>query len=105
MTDFHTASLDQKDYLDQQVLLTPATCWDHDGFMDYYRSVCSSATEQAASPYGGPDYDGAFDDGTPLEMILEAFRTGDSAAETADALLQGEAEAEVDAIVKEGGMF
>ena len=93
MTDFHTASLDQKDYLDQQVLLTPATCWDHDGFMDYYRSVCSSATEQAASPYGGPDYDGAFDDGTPLEMILEAFRTGDSAESVAEDLLQGEAEA------------
>ena len=93
MTDFHTSSLDQKDYLDKQVLLTPATCWDHDGFVAYHRAVCTSATEQAASPYGGPDYDGDFQDGTPLEVILEAFRDGDSAAETAEALLQGEAEA------------
>ena len=73
--------------------------------MDFYRAVCDSATKQADSPYGGFDYDGAFDEGTPLEMIIEAFQDGDSAAETAEALLQGEAEQAAEEIVRDGGIF
>ena len=102
MSDLHNTSLDQKDYWDTQsdkeaalaiAELNTENCWRHDGFDTYYREVCDQATRQAADPdYGGPDYDGCFDEGTPLEMIIEGFQDGDSAAETAEALLQGEAE-------------
>ena len=102
MKDFHNTSLDQKDYWEMQAdkaealaiaELNTANCWRHDGFMDFYRAVCDSATEQAKSPYGGFDYDGAFDDGTPLEVIIEGFQDGDSAADIASTLLDGEADA------------
>ena len=101
MTDFHNTSLDQKDYLEIQsdkaealaiANLNTTNCWSHNGFMDFYRAVCDSATKQAETPYGGFDYDGAFDEGTPLEIIIEALQDGDTADETAEALLQGEAE-------------
>ena len=114
MNDFHNTSLDQKDYWDIQAdkaealaiaNLNAENCWRHDGFMDFYRAVCDSATEQAKSPYGGFDYDGAFDEGTPLEVIIEGFQDGDSAAETAEALLQGEAEQAAEEIVRDGGIF
>lgn len=114
MTDFHNTSLDRKDYWEIQqdkaealaiANLNTANCWSHDGFMDFYRAVCDSATEQAASPYGGFDYDGAFDEGTPLEVIIEGFQDGDTAAEVAEALLQGEAEQAAEEIVREGGIF
>lgn len=112
--DFHNSSLDQKDYWEIQAdkaealaiaELNTANCWQHDGFMDFYRAVCDAATKQAETPYGGFDYDGAFDEGTPLEIIIEAFQDGDTADETAEALLQGEAEQEVEDIVNNGGIF
>ena len=65
--DFHNTSLDHKDYWEMQAdkeealaiaNLNTANCWQHDGFMDFYRAVCDSATKQAESPYGGFDYDG-----------------------------------------------
>ena len=115
MTDFHNTSLDQKDYWEIQsdkaealaiANLNTANAWQHDGFMDFYRAVCDSATEQAADPLdGGPDYDGCFDEGTPLEVIIEGFQDGDTAAEVAEALLQGIAEQEVEDIVNNGGIF
>ena len=115
VTDFHNTSLDQKDYWEIQsdkaealaiANLNTANAWQHDGFMDFYRAVCDSATEQAADPlYGGPDYDGCFDEGTPLEVIIEGFQDGDTAAEVAEALLQGIAEQEVEDIVNNGGIF
>ena len=102
MTDFHNTSLNQKDSWEIQsdkaaalaiANLNTENCWSHDGFMDFYRAVCDQATKQAADPhYGGFDYDGSFDEGTPLEVIIEGFQDGDSAADTAGALLEGEAE-------------
>ena len=112
--DFHNTSLRNHEYWEMQqdkaealaiANLDASNCWQHDGFMDFYRDVCDSATKQAESPYGGFDYSDAFDDGTPLEMIIEAYQDGDSAAETAEALLQGEAEQAVEEIISEGGMF
>ena len=112
--DFHNTSLNAHEYWEMQqdkeealaiANLNTSNCWQHDGFMDFYRDVCDSATKQAQSPYGGFDYDGAFDDGTPLEMIIEAYQDGDSAAETAEALLQGEAEQAAEDIVRDGGIF
>lgn len=115
MTDFHNTSLNQHEYWEIQAdkaealaiaNLNTANCWQHDGFDTYYREVCDSATKQAADPlYGGPDYDGCFDDGTPLEMIIEGYQDGDSAAQTAEALLQGIAEQEAEEIVRDGGIF
>jgi chloramphenicol 3-O-phosphotransferase len=115
MSDLHNTSLDQHEYweiqADKEAALAIAelnteNCWRHDGFDTYYRAVCDQATKQAADPlYGGFDYDGAFDDGTPLEMIIEAYQDGDSAAETAEALLQGEAEQAAEDIVRDGGIF
>ena len=115
MTDFHNTSLDQKDYWEIQsdkaaaleiANLNTENCWRNDDFDTYYRAVCDSATQQAADPvYGGPDYDGCFDEGTPLEVIIEGFQDGDTAAETAEALLIGIAEQEVEARIAEGGMF
>ena len=103
MNDFHNTSLDQKDYWEMQAdkaealaiaELNTENCWRHDGFVDFYRAVCDSATQQAADPhYGGPDYYGCFDEGTPLEVIIEGFQDGDSAAEVASTLLDGEADA------------
>ena len=102
MTDFHNTSLDQKDYLEIQAdkaeelaiaNLNTANCWSHNGFHTYYLEVCDQATKQAADPhYGGPDYDGCFDEGPPLEVIIEGYQDGDSAAETAGSLLEGIAE-------------
>lgn len=112
--DFHNSSLDQKDYWEIQAdkaealaiaNLNAANCWQHDGFMDFYRDVCDSATKQAESPYGGFDYSDAFDDGTPLECIIEGFQDGDTASEVAANLLQGEAEQAAEDIVRDGGMF
>ena len=112
--DFHNTSLNNHEYWEMQAdkaealaiaNLNTGNCWFHDGFVDFYRAVCDSATKQAESPYGGFDYDGAFDEGTPLEMIIEAFQDGDSAAETAEALLQGEAEQAAEEIVRDGGIF
>ena len=114
MTDFHNTSLNNHEYWEMQAdkaealaiaNLNTSNCWQHDGFMDFYRAVCDSATKQAESPYGGFDYDGAFDDGTPLEVIIEGFQDGDTAAEVAEALLQGEAEQAAEEIVREGGIF
>ena len=115
VTDFHNTSLDQKDYWEIQsdkaaaleiANLNTENCWRNDDFDTYYRAVCDSATQQAADPvYGGPDYDGCFDEGTPLEVIIEGFQDGDTAAETAEALLIGIAEQEVEARIAEGGMF
>ena len=102
MTDFHNTSLDQKDYLEIQAdkaealaiaNLNTENCWKNDAFHTYYLEVCDQATKQAADPlYGGPDYDGCFDEGTPLEVIIEGYQDGDSAADTAGALLEGIAE-------------
>ena len=102
MTDFHNTSLNQKDSWEIQsdkaaalaiANLNTENCWSHDGFHTYYREVCDQATKQAADPlYGGPDYDGCFDEGTPLETIIEGYQDGDSAAETAGSLLEGIAE-------------
>lgn len=103
MSDLHNTSLDQHEYweiqADKEAALAIAelnteNCWRHDGFDTYYRAVCDSATQQAADPlYGGPDYDGCFDEGTPLEMIIEAYQDGDSAADIASTLLDGVADA------------
>ena len=115
MTDFHNTSLNNHEYWEMQAdkaealaiaNLNTSNCWQHDGFDTYYREVCDQATKQAADPYyGGPDYDGCFDEGTPLEVIIEGFQDGDTAAEVAEALLQGIAEQEVEAIISDGGMF
>ena len=114
MNDWHNTSLDQHEYWEIQAdkaealaiaNLNTENCWRHDGFMDFYRAVCDSATEQAKSPYGSFDYDGAFDDGTPLEMIIEAYQDGDSAADIASTLLDGEAEQAAGEIVRDGGIF
>ena len=102
MTDFHNTSLDQKDHWEIQddkatalaiANLNTSNCWSHDGFHAYYLEVCDQATKQACDPlYGGPDYDGCFDEGTPLEVIIEGYQDGDTAAETAGSLLEGIAE-------------
>ena len=102
MTDFHNTSLDQKDHWEVQAdkaealaiaNLNTENCWKNDAFHTYYLEVCDQATKQAADPhYGGPDYDGCFDEGTPLEVIIEGYQDGDSAAETAGSLLEGIAE-------------
>jgi len=114
MTDFHNASLNAHEYWEMQADRADAlaiaelnieTCWKHGGFMDFHQDVCNAAQRIMSTPYGGVDYSSAWEDGTPLEAILEAYQDGDSVADTAEALLQGEAEAEVNAIVRDGGMF
>ena len=93
VTDFHTASLDQKEYLEQYLPLTEETCWDHNGFMVFWRDVCDHATSTMCDGYTSQDYRDVWTDGTPLEVIMREYREGSSASDVADDLLQGEAEA------------
>lgn len=117
MSDFHNTSLNAHEYWEMQAdradalycfaiaELNADTCWKHDGFINFHQDVCNAAQSIMSTPYGAVDYSSAWEDGTPLEAILEAYQDGDTAAETAEALLQGEAEQAVEEIISDGGIF
>jgi hypothetical protein len=73
--------------------LTCSTCWHDSGFCDFYQDVANHAQSIMSNPYCEMDYYGLWEDGEPLQWILEAYQDGDSAADAAEAVLQGEAEA------------
>ena len=100
--DFHNTTLNNKeaweikadrDHALMVAELTCSTCWQDSGFCDFYQDVANHAQSIMSNPYCEMDYYGAWEDGEPLQLILEAYQDGDSAADAAEAVLQGEAEA------------
>jgi hypothetical protein len=70
--------------------LTCSTCWQDSGFCDFYQDVANAAQTVMGLSF---DYYSSWEDGEPLQWILESYHNGNSASDTADDLLQGEAEA------------
>tara|TARA_Y100000004_G_scaffold65277_1_gene73326 strand:- start:19 stop:354 length:336 start_codon:yes stop_codon:yes gene_type:complete len=111
MSDFHNTSLDQKDYWDTQSdkqaalelsEMTLSNCWRHQGFCDFYQDVAIAADKTMGTE---EHYDRWEDDEDALLVVLDYFCNHHTAADCADAILQGEAEQAAEAIVRDGGIF
>ena len=111
MSDFHNTSLDQHEAQQRRddaaaalelSEMTLNNCWRHQGFCDFYQDVAIAAD----NTMGTEEHYDRWEDCEPaLLVVLDYFCNHHTAADCADAILQGEAEQAAEAIVRDGGIF
>ena len=100
MSDFHNTSLDQHEAQQRRddaaaalelSEMTLNNCWRHQGFCDFYQDVAIAADKTMGTEE--KHYDRWEDCEPALLVVLDYFCNHHTAADCADAILQGEAEA------------